>query len=342
MKPYRLLVQAGTLLLLAASLIGCTGAPGSLPSTADTPDPGWHHVTLQHDALAREFRLYVPQEVSDAVPVVVVLHGGSQSMTAIFEAGAGGTQEWMQIAEDEGVLLLVPNGTNLDTGAPSGDKQAWNDCRPGTRARADADDVGFVTAMLDWAADRFTDTPIALDTERVFVTGSSNGGMMTYRLATERPDRFAAAAAFIANRPEPSECPEATVPVPMLIVNGTEDPLMPYEGGTIASMFGGVGTVASAEATRDYWDAVNRADTMQRSVEQLPDRTPDDGSIVVCENDPPATAASAPVRFCRVDGGGHLMPSIKHRLQGRQNHDVEGARLAWSFFKQTVDHVALQ
>jgi len=258
-------------------------------------------------------------------------------MHAIFSSGAGGTQEWTQIAEDEGVLLLVPNGTNLDTGAPSGDKQAWNDCRPGARARPDADDVGFVAAMLDWAADRFADTQIALATDRAFVTGSSNGGMMAYRLAIERPDRFAAAAAFIANRPQPSECPEAAVPVPMLIVNGTEDPLMPYTGGRIAAALGGLGTVASAEATRAYWGTVNEADSTQRSVNPLPNRDPNDGSVVVCENDPPATTTGAPVRFCRVDGGGHLMPSIDHRLRGRQNHDVEGARLAWSFFKQTVD-----
>ena len=337
MRPFRLSILFGALLLFVAPLIGCSGTPGSLPTTADAPEPGWHDVTLQHDALAREFRFYVPEELPDAAPVVVVLHGGSQSMQAIFSSGAGGTQEWMQIAEEEGVLLLVPNGTNLDTGAPSGDKQAWNDCRPGTRARPGADDVGFVAAMLDWTADRFADTPIALDTDQAFVTGSSNGGMMTYRLATERPGRFAAAAAFIANRPQPSECPEASVPVPMLIVNGTEDPLMPYEGGPIAPMFGGAGTVASAAATRDYWGEVNRTDPAQRSVEPLPDRTPDDGSVVVCENDPPATPAGAVVRFCRVDGGGHLMPSIDHRLQGRQNHDVEGARLAWSFFQQRGD-----
>ncbi|MFB6272672.1 MAG: PHB depolymerase family esterase [Salinibacter sp.] len=262
------------------------------------------------------------------MPIVVVLHGGSQSMDAIFGSGAGGTQEWAQIDEEKGVLLLVPNGTNLDTGAPSGDKQSWNDCRPEERARRDADDVGFIAALLDWAAGRFANAQIALDTERTLVTVASNGGMMAYRLATERPGRVAAVAAFIANRPQPSECSKASDPVPMLIVNGTEDPLMPYEGGSIAPSLGGLGTVASAEATRDYWVEINRADTTQRSVNQVPDRDPDDGSVLVCERDPPATSRSAPVRFCRVEGGGHVMPSIEHRLQGRQNHDVEGARLA--------------
>jgi len=82
---------------------------------------------------------------------------------------------------------------------------------------------------------------------------------MTYRLAAERPRRVAAAAAFIANRPQPSECPDASAPVPMLIVNGTDDPITPYDGGSIAPRLGGFGTVASAEATRDYWVETRKA-----------------------------------------------------------------------------------
>jgi polyhydroxybutyrate depolymerase len=212
-----------------------------------------------------------------------------------------------------------------------------NDRRPEERARPGADDVGFIAALLDWAAGRFADTQITLNAEQTLVTGTSNGGMMTYRLATELPGRFATAAAFIANRPKPSERPDATDPVPMLIVNGTEDPLMPYEGSRIAPGLGGFGTVASAEATRDDWAEVNRADTTRRKEVQLPDRDPEDGSIVICEIDPPVDGAGARVRFCRVDGRGHVMPSIEHRLRVRQNHDVEGARLAWSFFRRTVD-----
>lgn len=221
--------------------------------------------------------------------------------------------------------------------APSGDKQGWNDCRPEERARPEADDVGFIAALLDWTADRFSDTQITPNTAKTLVTGSSNGGMMTYRLAAELPGRVDAAAAFIANRPRPSECPDAAEPVPMLIVDGTDDPLMPYDGGVIASSLGGVGTVVSAEATRNHWVSINQADTTQRSVEQLPDRAPNDGSVVICETDPPAGGSGAEVRYCRVEGGGHIMPSIDHRQRGRQNRDVEGARLAWSFFEQTVD-----
>ena len=130
---------------------------------------------------------------------------------------AGGAQEWPRIADEEGALLLVPNGTNRDTGAPSGDDQNRNDCR--SQGPTAADDVDFIDALLRWTADRFSDVTLSLDTARTFVTGPSNGGLMTYRLATELPDRVAAAAAFIANRPELSECPMATDPIPVLIVS---------------------------------------------------------------------------------------------------------------------------
>ena len=312
-------------------LVGCSAPSGTDPDDEGRA-AGWHEETLRHDGGERRFRYYVPDTASAAVPVVMLLHGGSQSMDALFADDAGGTQEWREIAEEEGVLLLVPNGTNRDTGAPTGDNQTWNDCRPPeSEGDAEADDVGFLTALLDWAIDRFEDGSLSIDRERVFVTGASNGGMMTYRMATERPDRVAAAAAFIANRPKPNQCAPATEPVPLLIVNGTEDPLMPYEGGRIRF---GYGTVQSAEATRRYWVTVNRADTTDVDVQQLPNRSTEDGSVVVCETYPPRSRAGARVRFCRVDGGGHAMPSIDHQLAGarRQNHDVEGARLAWSFF----------
>ena len=152
---------------------------------------------------------------------------------------AGGAQECPRIADEEGALLLVPNGTNRDTGAPSGDDQNRNDCRP--QGPTAADDVDFVDALLRWTADRFSDVTLSLDTARTFVTGPSNGGLMTYRLATELPDRVAAAAAFIANRPELSECPMATAPIPVLIVNGTDDPLMPYDGGSRTTTWKGHG-----------------------------------------------------------------------------------------------------
>ena len=318
-------------LVLAVALAGCSSpSSGIVPLPEESNEPGWHEGRISHGGQERLFRFYVPGRLVGGSMPVLLLHGGTQGMDELFRPNAGGTQEWPEVAEDSGFLLLVPNGTNVETGDPSGDNQRWNDCRSpsaGGVTGSTADDVGFLVALADWAGRRF---PVS---DRVLVAGASNGGMMAYRLATERPERVAGVAAFVANLPEGGECPDPSQPVPVLIVNGTADPITPYAGGEA----GDRGEVRSAGATRDVWLAANRADVERRTVETLPDVDPDDESVVVCERYP-ASGSGAEVQFCSVEGGGHTIPSVDHRLPGwlvrifgQQNHDVEGARLAWSF-----------
>lgn len=255
-------------------------------------------------------------------------------MDAIFRPNAGGTNEWPVLAEEEQFLLIVPNGMHVETGSPEGDNQNWNDCRTAASApvsQSNADDVGFITELTYWAESRFESNP-----SRVYATGSTNGGQMAYRLAIERPDRFAAIAAFIANLPEPvdSVCKTPTTPMPVLIVNGTADAIIPFKGGSTDR-----GNYLSAPATRDIWADVNNIDIDQRTETELPDRDPDDGSFITCEDDPdPEGRNGSIIRFCRMEGGGHVMPSIDHeipgfvqRFFGPQNRDIEGARFAWEF-----------
>jgi polyhydroxybutyrate depolymerase len=123
---------------------------------------------------------------------------------------AGGTQAWRDLAEENGFLLIVPNGTNARIGDPRGNDQNWNDCRSAARVgETKADDVGFIIALVEWAQ-----REMRIDPLRVYATGASNGGGMSYRLAIERPDRFAAVAVFIM-------CPVETM-ISMIVgsVNG--------------------------------------------------------------------------------------------------------------------------
>ena len=126
--------------------------------------------------------------------------------------------------------MIVPNGINVDTGSPEGDNQNWNDCRTAASSpvsQTGADDVGFITELTYWAESRF-----GVDASRLYATGSSNGGQMAFRLAIERPDRFAAITASIANLPEPvdSVCKTPTTPMPVQMVNGTVDKIIPFKG----------------------------------------------------------------------------------------------------------------
>ncbi len=298
---------------------------------------GWHETNLpQSENLTRYFRYYVPQNLPPNAPVVILFHGGSQSMRKIFSPNTGGSQQWETLAEQEKFLLLVPNGTNPTTGDTQGDQQNWNDCRPpvaGTRTNTTNDDVGFTRNLITWAS-----THYAIDQKRVYATGASNGGEMAYRVAIELSDQIAAVAAFIANLPEANECQPATHPMPIMMMNGTQDPLMPWDGGTVN---GDAGNVLSAQATRDYWLQVNHSNPKDAITKNLPNRDRADRSHIIATLYP-ATSNGAAVWFYQVEGGGHAMPSIQfeipqfiqRRVVGPQNHDLEGASAAWKFLRR--------
>ena len=296
---------------------------------------GWHEHTIRVGGVQRWFRVYVPPQLPAHAPAVVLLHGGTQSMRKIFQRQAGGTRAWLDVAETEGILLLVPNGTNPQTGDAEGDRQNWNDLRPnGSRRQTTADDVGFIRGLLAWTREHFP-----IDTNRISVTGASNGGMMAFRLLLEMPHAFATAAAFIANLPETKivlKPPEKATP--LLIANGTRDPLIRWEGGEIP---GRAGRTLSTDATLAWWIKANRADASKAATDTLPNTDPNDGCRIH-RTFYPALPGGAPVCFLKIEGGGHTVPSRDYGLPNRPLvrrwigpvcRDAEGARLAWDFMK---------
>jgi polyhydroxybutyrate depolymerase len=297
---------------------------------------GWNeNYTLQVGTTQRYFRFYVPVNAPAKPPLVIVLHGGTQSMRKIFDVSAGGSQEWRNVAQEEKFILLAPNGMNGSTSDYVGDEQNWNDCRnlQAGAGVSSANDVLFIDKLIDWAI-----TNLDVDPTRVYVTGASNGGMMTYRVAQELNTKIAACAVFIANQPAVSECPTPSLPMPMMIVNGTEDPLMPYNGGSVGG--NNQSTVLSANETLSLWIKANGISATSKVSTALPDSTKTDGSMII-KNVYGASTPAAEIEFYEVVGGGHTMPSINHNITtasqiivGGQNQDVEGAVIAWNFLKR--------
>lgn len=293
---------------------------------ADEVPQGWYDdQRIEINDRARYFRYYLPSKPSSASPpLVLFLHGGNASMRESMPPFNRPSAAWADVAEENGFILMVPNGVNRITGNSFGDEQSWNDCRPDNPLAITLDDVRFIDRLIDLAIN-----DLGADDQRVFVTGSSNGGLLTYRVAVELADRVTAAAAFIANMPVESTCPTPTRPMPMMIVNGTQDSLMPFDGGEVAdsNTF-----LSSTPASVDQWRSVNRAGAAP-IVTDLPDSDPSDGSTVE-RVDYPAPASGAPVVLLRMNGADHAMPSPSRRLAiPRQNHDVEGAEIAWAFFQ---------
>jgi len=286
--------------------------------------------TIVHGGLTRYFDAYIPADLPPrAVPLLVTLHGGTQSKDAL---EYGPWARFKDLADREKFLIISPNGTTFTGGVvatgPTG-KFNWNDCRNDAGpATTPADDVGFVSALIDWAKASYD-----VDEKRVYAAGASNGGMMSYRLALELSDRLAAVAALIAGLPANSECPSAPAqPISVLVMNGTVDPLMPWLGGPIAS---NNGVVLSGIETRDFWRTT--LDVKKPTTTLFPDLDPTDGGQVQLEYYSGGTASSE-VAFYTVNGGGHLTPSIQSPVPpvvqsvfGRQNHDIEAAEELWAF-----------
>lgn len=327
------------LLLGGFGLLAACGGEGVGP--APSPDPNFEPGLVQDARLIapggeeRFFDYYVPEGLAPGAALVIVYHGGRTNAQFIY-ADDSAHAEWLKIADEERLLVVYPNGTEADTGAPQGDSLSWNDCRTGGDNLSEADDVGFSLALLDWAQAAF-----GTDPARVFLTGASNGGMMSMRMAIEQPECVAGFASFIANQPEPSECAPPADPVPALLLQATADSLMPFEGGCIPGM--GRGCVLSAEATRALWINANGLPPERFETLDYPDLDPRDGSTIsgrAWRDD----AARVRVMTLTVEGGGHQMPSIDHRrglafdaTLGPQNGDVESARLAWGFFAELME-----
>jgi polyhydroxybutyrate depolymerase len=320
------------LLILALQWISCgNSTTGRNGNTNELLTPGWHdEQSITVSDLRRFYRYYIPDSLSsEQPPVVFFLHGGNQSMRKSMPPANNGSAAWPDVADKHGFILMVPNGTNPETADASGDEQRWNDCRV-KAPDVDVNDVDFLRTLMDWSVEN-----LEIDAARIYVTGASNGGLMTFRAAIELPDKVAAAAPFIANNPVESECPPAT-PTPIMITVGTEDPLMPYTGGEVA---GSGSFVVSADSTRDFWVELNGI-TGEPTTATLPDIAPNDESVVVEEVFQNVNGTLA-VRYLRMVGAGHSMPSTSRKLRpaieaflGPQNNDIEGAEQAWQFMSQ--------
>jgi len=207
---------------------------------------------------------------------------------------------------------------------PDGTDGHWNDGRGGVAARVD--DVSFAVGLVEHLVE-----VAGADADRVYATGMSNGAMFCHRLAAERPDVVAAFAPVAGTLPEPLLGYKPNGPVPVLMVHGSADPIVAYQGGTVAP---GRGQVASVDETAAWWRTANRA-AEPATVEELAEASDADPTRVHR-----ATWAAGPgggdVVVVTVDGGGHTWPGglqyLPRRVIGRTTTHVHASDLVVAFF----------
>ena len=280
--------------------------------------------TIDIDGVKRSYTVQLPSK--RLVPLVVVLHGKTQRGADMMTRTA-----WPQVAKREGFALVFPDGLN----------HAWADARtkagPALRGPpAGTDDVAFIAKLVEKLVASGTADP-----RRVYVTGISNGGAMAMTLVCARADLFAAGASVIMNlTDEAAVTCHPSRPLPMLLMNGTADPLVPYEGGRGSSYYAADG-FWSTDETLAFWRKLNGCETDSADTTDLPDRTPADQSTVTRISS--RCPGGHDVVLYRINQGGHRMPGfspdarfpkVAASLLGSQNGDIDAAETIWTFFGQ--------
>jgi polyhydroxybutyrate depolymerase len=265
---------------------------------------------LDHDGVTRSYILYVPQAYTgdDAVPVVFNFHGfGSDAEQQYYYA------DFRPVADRENFLLVLPNGTELNG------NQHWD--VGGSIFGSGTDDVGFTAALLDELSAQYN-----IDHKRVYATGMSNGGYMSFHLACQLPDRFAAVASVTgAMTPNSRFACQVVRPFPVLQIHGTEDPVVPYDGANWS---------ISIPDVLDYWSDNNEVSSNPEII-QVPNTNTTDQSTV--EHMIWTGTGGVTVEHFKVTGGEHTWPGAPIPL-GVTNQDINACEEIWTFFKKyTLD-----
>jgi polyhydroxybutyrate depolymerase len=313
------------LLFAVALLVHAYSSCTPINRGKDAPDDhGDSTRSMTYEGRSRSYLLHIPPSYDNRthLPLVIVLHGGGGSGQQMKRHLTLGGRD--ALADEEGFVVVYPDGV----------ERHWNDGRGLDRHRSHreaVDDVGFISKLIDHHV-----ATLRIDKRRIYVTGISNGGLMSYRLACKLNGKIAAIAAVTAPLPEKlvGTCtPSAGVSV--LIMNGTEDPLVPWEGGDIHIGRQTFGKVLSTRDTLEFWVERNRCSPSAALVEAW-DEDKEDGTRVrrevygMCEH-------NVEVVLYTIEGGGHTWPGgyqyLPVWLIGKTSRELHANETIWRFFK---------
>jgi len=278
--------------------------------------------SILHKGRMRTYLVHIPPSYNEGnlTPLVIALHGGG---------GDGKRAEkftlMSQQSDKDGFILVYPDAI----------EGHWNDGRGVNKYRShreDIDDVGFISVLIDVLAEDYN-----IDMKRVYVTGSSNGGLMSNRLACELTDRITAIAPVIGSIAEniAARCPP-TRPIPVLMINGTNDPMVPWEGQYVRFGRKNLGKILSIPDTVNFWVSHNGCSPMPEITWES-DIDPEDGTRVrkivygKCKD-------GVEVVLYEIQGGGHTWPRSPRYLPkfifGKTSQDIDANQTIWRFFKK--------
>lgn len=290
-----------------------------------------------HQGLKRQVRVYRPSTKSHgtkATALVVALHGGGGSGEQASDVKKSGLGVYTQLAEEKNLIIVYPTATSDSTG-----KNGWNDCRSDDQTKSGVNDSTFLADLITEMKQN-----LQLSKNQIFISGHSNGAMMSFRMALEYSNLIggiATSAGSIAKHPIPGPCSEGPRnPVPVIMTHGSEDRFVPPEGGCVANLRGKNtcerGYVLSARESIEFWLKANAQTNSPAQVRTVDMNKRDGGAAVESKY----TEGAAPVVSWLLNGAGHPIPSttvkVRPFIVGKQNRDIEFAREAWSFFESQL------
>ncbi len=284
-----------------------------------------HSGRITIDKLKRSFLFYIPKNLSDAPKLVFVLHGSGMEAKGM-QVLTGG--QFDKLAEAKKDIIVV---------YPQAYGRYWNDCRKSATfdsKKLNINDVAFFDSMVKYFKDNYS-----IDHKNIFAAGYSNGAQMCFKLAKARPGVYRGFAAVAANLPAPAndDCAAASQPVSMLLLNGTADPINPYNGGVVKSGDGKErGEVMSTNQTLQYWLDLDSGDTTSQKEYDFPDVNKSDRSTAV-EYTYDCVQSGKKVVLIKVINGGHIFMNagfhLWPRVFGNVNKDISAPQVIMEFFR---------
>ena len=287
------------------------------PGRAKMTSPGNHTRTLVDDGLERKYLVHVPKgyDPSKPTPLVVAMHGGGANM----EIQANDTYYGLISKSDQsGVIVVFPNGYSR---RKTGKLATWNagECC-GAAVEDNVDDVGFIRAMLGEVH-----KDLNIDSKRIYATGMSNGGLMSYRLACEMSDVFRAIAS-VAGTDNTRTCKPQN-PISVLHIHAKDDTHVLFEGGAGPDAFkSAVNEFTSVPSTISKWVGLNACASKPKRVLEEPG--------VYCDVYSEC-ADGVEVQMCVTEEGGHSWPGgQKPRGTGTPSRAISATDAIWDFFER--------
>lgn len=269
------------------------------------------------DGIKREYFIYMPKnrsQTDEKIPLILMLHGRFGTAKLMMEG-----YNMNAIADREGFAIAYPDGFS----------RSWADGRGGTPAdKNNINDVKFIESVIQSVTARYP-----INSERIFITGHSNGGFMTQRMLIEKTNLFKAGLSVTAHISKTIlQNSKPQKPISVAFISGTEDPLVPYEGGYVVD---GEEVLGAEDSVRRWveWNGCNPQAEVKKVNEKRDETELEIYSYGNCKE-------NVSVRLYKIIGAGHMWPGIVQQIPfinlGRSTEELNTSEEVWIFFRSQL------